>query len=121
MHIKQNELFAREWEWEFERPIFVTDNDNTASPHSPEIPVLSDPAALETCKTSRNPRECSLEFFLPKDGICDGTDTYSHMEPDAEVTSEQPNPTPTNPCSTKYNLRYKLKPKCNDDNRYQNS
>ena len=36
----------------------------------------------------------------PTDGSCDGKDMCSPMEPDAEMNSEQPSPTPINPCST---------------------
>ena len=51
----------------------------------------------------------SPENFLQAHGLCDGSDTYSHMEPDAVKISEQCIPTPTNPRSTKctkYKLRY---------------
>ena len=40
------------------------------------------------------------------------------MEPDVESSSEQPENSPTNPRSSKYNLRHNPKPNCNDDYRY---
>ena len=40
------------------------------------------------------------------------------MEPDVEASSEQPESIPTNPRSSKYNLRYNPKPNCNDDYKY---
>ena len=30
------------------------------------------------------------------DGLCYGTDKYPYLSPDAETSSEQPNPIPTN-------------------------
>ena len=77
--------------------------------------VQSDSATGQTFNTPGTPREGSPEIFPPKDGFCDGTDTYSHMEPDAENVSEQPNTTLTNLWSTKYNSGHNPKPNCNDD------
>ena len=62
--------------------------------------------------------ECSPETFPHRDEIIDVTDTYLHMEPDVESSSEQPENSPTNPRSSKYNLRHNLKPNCNDDYSY---
>ena len=61
--------------------------------------------------------ECSPEIFLQTDEVSDVIDTYPHMEPDMEPNSEQPETNPTNPRSSKYNLRHKPKPNCNDDYR----
>ena len=40
------------------------------------------------------------------------------MEPDVESSSEQQENSPTNPRSSKYNLRQDTKPNSNDDYRY---
>ena len=56
--------------------------------------------------------------FSPTNGLYDRTDTYSQLEPDAEMSSEQPNPNATNLRSTEYKLRQNPKPNCNDKNRY---
>ena len=40
------------------------------------------------------------------------------MEPDVESSSEQAEKSPTNPRSSKNNLRHKRKPNCSDDYRY---
>ena len=50
--------------------------------------------------------------------MADGTDTDHYMQPDADNSVEQINPTPTNPRSSKYDLRHNPKPNCNDDYRY---
>ena len=50
--------------------------------------------------------------------LCDVTATYPYMEPDVETRSEQPNKSPTNPRSSKYNLSHNPKPDYNDDYRY---
>ena len=62
-------------------------------------------------------QEGSPEFFHQTDGLGGGTDTYHHMEPVAEASSEQPNPTNANPRSTNNDLRHNPKPNCNDDYR----
>ena len=62
--------------------------------------------------------ECFPEIFPQTDEFSDVTDTYPHMELDVEASSEQPESSPTNPRSSKYNLRHNLKPNCNDDYRY---
>ena len=41
--------------------------------------------------------ECSPEIFPQTDEVSDVTDTYPHMEPDVESSSEQPENSPTNP------------------------
>ena len=43
---------------------------------------------------------------------------YYVPERDAEMSSEQPSPTPTNPLSTKDDLPQNLKPNCKDHYRY---
>ena len=62
--------------------------------------------------------ECSPEIFPQTDEISEVTDTYPHMEPDVDSSSEQPENCPTNPRSSKYSLRHNPKPNCNDDYRY---
>ena len=97
-----------------------TDYDNKATPDSPKLAVQSDSAVDETSNTTRTPRECSPEFFPKTDGLSEGTDMYSYIEPDAETTLEQPNLTPINHRSTKYNFRISSKPNCEDDYIYFN-
>ena len=65
--------------------------------------------------------ECSPDFLPQTEEIGDVTDTYPNMEPAVEMSSEQPNSSPTNSRSSKYKLRHKPnnpKPICNDDYRY---
>ena len=50
--------------------------------------------------------------------MADGTYTDHYMQPDADNSVEQIDPTPSNPRSSKFNLRHKPKPNCNDDYRY---
>ena len=50
--------------------------------------------------------------------IDNGTDTDHHMQPDADNSVEQIDPTPANPRSSKYDLRHNPRPNCNDDYRY---
>ena len=40
------------------------------------------------------------------------------MQPDADTGVEQTDPTPTNPHSSKYDIRHNPRPNCNDDYRY---
>ena len=100
-----------------EGQIFVTEYIQTAKPDSPDYKIRYSSAVDETCNPPRTPRQILTDNFPPADGICDRGDTYSNMEPVAKLSSEQSNATPTNPRSTKYNLRHNLQPTCNDDYR----
>ena len=108
-------MYAGAWEYHYEQPIFDAENNNTAQPNSEEIPVQSDFSTEEMWNTPGTTHECSPEIFPYTNGVSDVTDTYPHMEPDVETSSEQPDNTPTNSRRTKYNLRQNPKPNCNDD------
>ena len=71
---------------------------------------MTEPAARQ------EPHERIPQKFSPQqmDHVTERMEPYSSMEPDAEMSSEQPSPTPTNPCSTKYDLRHNPRTKCND-------
>ena len=112
------DLCAKAWEYDYEQPIFDTDNNNTAPPNSQEVPVQSDFSTEEMRNTPGTTHECSLEIFPQTAEVDDVTDTYPLMQPTVEPSSEQPENSPTNPRSSKYNLRHNPKPNCNDDYRY---
>ena len=63
-------------------------------------------------------RETFPETILQTDRSYDGTDTDHYMQHDADTSLGQPDPTPINPSSSKYDLRENPKPNCNDDYRY---
>ena len=105
-------------EYDFEQPIFDAENDNEAPANLQEIPLQSDYSTEEMRNTPGNPLVCPPGIFSNTDKLGDVTDTYPHMEPDAGTRSEQPQNSPTNPRSSKYNLRHNPKPNCNDDYRY---
>ena len=117
MSIKQDVLYARAWEGENERSFFDTDYDNTTTPGSQKNAVQSEWAADEMRNTSGTPQEGFAETCPLTVGLSFGSDTYSHLDPDVETSSEQPNPTPNNPRSRKYSLRHIPKPDCNADYR----
>ena len=48
---KHDDLYARAWECEYDKPIFDSDRDNTATPNSPEVTVKSDKLADQTGST----------------------------------------------------------------------
>ena len=116
--LNHDDLYARAWEYDFEHPIFNAKNNNAAPPKSIEVPIQSDLSTEEMGNTPGTPHECSPESFPQTDEISDVTDTYPDMEPAVESISEQPENSPTNPRSSKYNLRHNPKPNCNDDYRY---
>ena len=118
MSLQHDDLYARAWECENEKPIFDAKNNNATPPNLPEIPVQSDCSTEETGKIRGNAQECYREKVPQMEQFCDVTDTYPHMGPDVTTSSEQPNNSPTNPRSSKYNLRYNPMPNCNDDYRY---
>ena len=116
--LNHDDLFARAWECDFEQPIFDAENDNEVPTNLQEFPLQSDYSTEEMSNTPGNPHVCSPEIFPNTDEVGDVTDTYPHMEPDVVTSSEQPKNSPTNPRSSKYNLRHNPKPNCNDDYRY---
>ena len=67
-------------------------------------------AADETNTIPGTIPESSPETFPEADQFCHGTDTGYYMEHDANTGVAQPTPTPTNPRSTKYDLRQNPKP-----------
>ena len=57
--------------------------------------------------------------IIPQTGTTyNGRDVDHDTQPDADTIVEQSDPTPTNPRSSKYDLRHNPKPNCNDDYRY---
>ena len=116
--LHHDDLYARAWEYDFEQPFFDAENDKAAPPNLQEIPLQTDYSTEEMRITPGNPHVCSPEFFPCIDEVSDVTDTCPHMEPDVESNPEQPENSPTNPRSSKYNLRRNPKPNCNDDYRY---
>ena len=112
-----DDLCARAWECEYEKPTFDNDHDNLPTPKSPEIEVRSELAADEFSNIPGTVRESSAEFFPRADRSRDGTDMDHCKEPDADTSVEQPNPTPTNCRSTTYDLRHN--PKLNCSNPYR--
>ena len=103
------------WLW---TATFDAENKNAAPPNTQKIPVESDFSTEEMTNTPEATHECSPEIFPQTDEISDVIDTYPHMELDVESSSEQLENSPTNPRSSKYNLRHNPKPNCNDDYRH---
>ena len=95
--LNHDDLYARAWEYDFEQSIFDAENDNEAPPNLQEIPLQSDYSTEETRNTPGNPHVCSTEIFPNTDELGDVTDTCPHMEPDAGISPEPPQNSPTNP------------------------
>ena len=116
--IKHDDLYARAWECEYDKPIFDSDRDNLVSPNPPEVTVRSAEAADETRSTPGMIQADSSDILPHADEIDDGADTDHHMQPNADNSVEQIDPTPTNPRSSNNDLRHNPRPNCNDDYRY---
>ena len=116
--IKHDDFYARALECEYHKPLFDSDRDNMVIPNSPEVTVRSEQAVDETRSIPGTIQEDSSEFLPHRDDIDDGTDTDPYMQPEADASVEQIDPTPTNPRSSKYDLRHNPRPNCNDDYRY---
>ena len=101
--IKHDDLYARAWECEYEKPIFDSDNNNLVTPNSSEITLRSEEAVDETDSTPGTTPAKFPEICPQTDRSCDGTDTDHHMQPDVESSEEQPDPTPTNPADQNVN------------------
>ena len=116
--INHDDLYARAWEHHYEQPIFDDGNNGATQPDPHEIPIQSEMSTGEMSNTLRTTHECSPEIFPPTAEISDVADTYTHVEPDVGTSSEQQGNSPSNPRSSKYNLRHNPKPNWNDDYRY---
>ena len=116
--LHHDDLYARAWEYDFEQPIFDAEDDKAAPPNLQENPLYSDYSTDEMINTPGNPHVCSPEIFPDTGKVKDVTDTCPHMEPDMESSSDQPQNSPANPRSSKYNLRHKPNSNCNDDYRF---
>ena len=89
-----------------------------ATPSSPEITIRSKQAAAEMKSISGTIPGNSPEINIQPDRPYDGMDTDYDLQPDADASVEQLGPTPTNPRSSKYDLRHNPEPKCIDHYRY---
>ena len=116
--LNHDDLYARAWECDYEQPNLDAENDNEAPTNSQELPVQIDFSAEEMRNTPGEPLVSSPEIFPCTDDDSDVIDTCPHMEPNVGTSSEQAQNSPTNPRSSKYNLRHNPKPNCNDDYRY---
>ena len=116
--ITHDGLYARAWECEYDEPIFDSDHSILAVPSPPEITVRSEQTSDEMRNTPRKLPEISPEMIPQPDGSYDERDVDRDTQPDADTSAEQFDPMPTNPRSSKYDLRHNPKPNCNDDYRY---
>ena len=116
--ITHDDLYARAWECEYDEPIIDTDYNNLAAPSPPEITIRSEQTADEMRNTPGITPENSPEIIPQPDGSSDGKDVDRGTQPDADMSVEQLDPMPTNPRSSKYDLRHNPKPNCNDDYRF---
>ena len=114
--INHDDLYARAWEYHYEQPIFDAENDNSVPPNQREIPIQSDLSTGKMRNTRGTTHECPPEISPPIDETRDVEGT--HTVPDVGTSSEQKQNSPSNPRSSKYNLRHNPKPNCNDDYRY---
>ena len=117
--LKHEDLYARTWECEYEKPIFDAENDNVTPPKSPENAVQFFSLTEETWSSSRTAQECSRENFPQTEDLCDVTDTYPDLEPDAKTSSEALKNSPTNPRSSKYNSHPNPRINCNNNYRFE--
>ena len=115
--ITHDDLYARAWECEYDEPIFDSDHNNVASPSPPESTIRSEQTADELRSTLGIIPGISPGNNPQPDGSCDGRNVDHDTQPDADLSVEQPDPTPTNPRGSKYDLRHNPKPNCNDDYR----
>ena len=116
--ITHDDLYARAWECEYDEPIFDNDHSNFAVPSSPEITVQSEQTPDEMRNNPGIIRENSPEIIPQPNGSYDRRDVDRDTQPDADTSVEQLDPMPTNPRSSKYDLRHNPKPNCNDDYSY---
>ena len=118
VNLHHDDSYARACEYDFEQPIFDAENDKAAPPNLQKIPLQFDYSTVEIRNTPGKPHVCCPEINPCTGEVNDVTDTCPHMEPDVESSLEQPQNSPSDLRSSKYNLRHNRKPNCNDDYRY---
>ena len=116
--ITHDDLYARAWECEYDEPKFDSDYNNMATPSSPKVTIQIEQAADEMQGTPGIIPENSPKTTPQPDGPYEGRDVDRDTQPDAHTSVEQLDPTPSNPRSSKYDLRHNPWPNCNDDYRY---
>ena len=89
-----------------------------ATPSPPEITMRSEQAADEMRSTPGTKPQNSPEIVPQPDTMYDGRDVDHDTQPEADTSVEQLDCMPTNPRSSKYDLRHNPKPNCNDGYRY---
>ena len=116
--ITHDDLYARAWECEYDEPIFDSDYNTLAAPSPREITIRSEETADQMRNTPAITPENSPELIPQPDGSSDGRNVDRDTQPDVDKSVEQLDQLPTNPRSSKYDLRYNPKPNCNDVYRY---
>ena len=116
--INYDDLYVRAWESEYETLIFDNDQHEPDSDNSLDVSRRHDLITDETCSIPGIIQEDSPEIFPHTVEVGEGTYTDHYIEPGAGANPEQMSPIEVNPRSTKYDLRHKLKPICNEDYRY---
>ena len=119
LSLNHDDFYDRAWECGYGKLFFDADNDNATPPSSRKAAVQSDSSTEEIRNTPGIARKCSREIFPQIEDLCDLTDTYPYMELDAETSSEQPNKSLTNPCSSKYILRQNPNSNRHEKKRFQ--
>ena len=83
-----DDLYARVWERDYERPVFDSESNNVTLPISSEITVRYDLSTEETCISPGTSRGRSAGIFPQTEKWYDVTDTYPYMEINAETSLE---------------------------------
>ena len=94
--LKHDDLYARAWEFDYEQSFFEAENNNATPPNPHEYQMQTDISNEEMRYTPGTAHECPPEIFPQTDEVNDVKDTYPHMEPDLEPSSEQPESSLTN-------------------------
>ena len=116
--ITLDDIYARAWECEYDEPKFDSDYNSLTTPSPPELTLRSKQATDETRSTPGIIRETSPGNTPQPDGSYDERNVDHDTQPDADKSAEQLDPMPTNPRSSKCDLRHNPRPNCIDDYRY---
>ena len=80
MSLKHDDLHARAWECEREKPNFDAEINNTTPPMSTEISVQFNLSTEETRNAPETAHECFPEVFPQMEQVCDVTNTYPYSD-----------------------------------------
>ena len=118
MIIIHDDLYARAWECDYQKPIFENDRGELDIPKSTEFTVQSNLLNDGSCTIPDTIQRTFPEVFPQTEGMHDGMDTDHDAKYTWETNLEDNNTNSIKPRDKKYDMGFNMKLNWNDDTRY---